>query len=108
MTVTGHSLGAAIAAIGTSALTGLGHEVTTYTFGEPLNGDAAFAQYIESQVPDSNYFRVTHANDGVPQIPPTLLGYQHHGPEYWEREGDHNNASTTVSCGKQSTVSLHN
>jgi hypothetical protein len=79
--------------------------VTTYTFGEPLNGNPAFVQYIERAVPDSNYYRVTHANDGVPQIPPTLLGYAHHGPEFWQREAGRNTAATTFACGKQSRVS---
>ncbi|KAJ0418727.1 Alpha/Beta hydrolase protein [Aspergillus carlsbadensis] len=102
LTITGHSLGGGIAAIATAALTGLGHTVTTYTFGEPLNGNAAFVQYIEDSVPDSNYYRVTHANDGVPQIPPTLLGYAHHGLEFWQREAGRNTAATTFACGKQS------
>jgi hypothetical protein len=106
LTITGHSLGGGIAAIATAALSGRGHTVTTYTFGEPLNGNAAFVQYIERAVPDSNYFRVTHANDGVPQIPPTLLGYAHHGPEFWQREPGRNTAATTFACGKQSRVCL--
>ncbi|KAJ5584727.1 uncharacterized protein N7459_004527 [Penicillium hispanicum] len=105
LVVTGHSLGAGIAAIGTAALTGLGRLTKTYTFGEPLNGDSSFAEYIESQVPGTNYFRVTYANDGVPQIPPTLLGFRHHGNKYWEKESDQNDATTTFMCGKQSTTS---
>ncbi|KAL2852031.1 Alpha/Beta hydrolase protein [Aspergillus pseudoustus] len=104
LTITGHSLGGGIAAIATAAFSGLGHTVTTYTFGEPLNGNAAWVQYIENAVPDSNYFRITHANDGVPQIPPTLLGYSHHGSEFWQREAGQNSAATTFACGKQSTT----
>ncbi|KAL3458879.1 Alpha/Beta hydrolase protein [Aspergillus heterothallicus] len=104
LTITGHSLGGGIAAIATAAFSGVGHAVTTYTFGEPLNGNAAFVQYIEAAVPDSKYFRVTHANDGVPQIPPTLLGYAHHGSEFWQREAGQNSAVTTFACGKKSTT----
>ncbi|KAL2808876.1 Alpha/Beta hydrolase protein [Aspergillus granulosus] len=104
LTITGHSLGGGIAAIATAALSGLGHTVTTYTFGEPLNGNTAFVEYIEDAVPDSNYYRITHANDGVPQIPPTLLGYSHHGSEFWQREAGQNSAATTFACGKQSTT----
>ena len=102
--VTGHSLGGGIAAIATAALTGLGHEVTTYTFGEPKNGDQEFADYLESLVSDENYYRITHANDGVPQIPPALLHYVHHGDEYWQKEKDNNDATTTFACEKKSSV----
>ncbi|KIN07167.1 hypothetical protein OIDMADRAFT_139801 [Oidiodendron maius Zn] len=105
LTVTGHSLGAGIAAIGTSSLIGQGLAVSnTYTFGEPRNGDANWATYIESQISNSNYYRVTHANDGVPQIPPTVLNYVHHGTEYWESGNSTNSASTTYNCGTDSTT----
>ncbi|KAL2866087.1 lipase family protein [Aspergillus lucknowensis] len=104
LTITGHSLGGGIAAIATAALSGQGHKVTTYTFGEPLNGNKAFVEYIEGAVPDENYYRVTHANDGVPQIPPTMLGYQHHGSEYWQKEAGENTASSTFACGKLSST----
>jgi predicted lipase len=104
--VTGHSLGAGIAAIATAALTGLGHEMTTYTFGEPKNGDQEFADYLESLVSDDNYYRITHANDGVPQIPPALLDYVHHGAEYWQKQSGMNDATTTFACGKGSSVSF--
>ncbi|CAG8115686.1 unnamed protein product [Penicillium salamii] len=102
LTVTGHSLGGSIAAIASSALAEQFGNITTYTFGEPRNGDAAFGKYVSGLVPDDNYFRVTHHNDGVPQIPPTQLGFEHHGPEYWEKAGDQNDASTTLACGPDS------
>jgi predicted lipase len=105
LTVAGHSLGAGIAAIATSSLISQGLPVTsTYTFGEPRNGDAAWAKYIEGQISNSNYYRVTHANDGVPQIPPTILNYIHHGTEYWEGGNSTNDATTTYNCGSNSTV----
>lgn len=65
--VTGHSLGGGLAALAASSLAGQGHQLTAYTYGEPRNGNPAFTSYINSQVP--NYYRVTHYNDGVPQIP---------------------------------------
>ncbi|KAK9860977.1 hypothetical protein MYU51_006433 [Penicillium brevicompactum] len=51
---------------------------------------------------DDKYFRVPHHNDRVPQIPPTQLGFKHHGPEYWEKGADQNDASTTLACGTDS------
>ena len=105
--LTGHSLGGGVAAIASSSLVGRGHEVKTYTFGEPRNGNQAFVNYLNSQVPPSDYFRVTHANDGVPQIPPRALGYLHHGTEYWQSNGGNNDASSTFDCGDgEATVSL--
>ena len=106
LTVTGHSLGAGMAAIASPALATLSSKIQTYTYGEPRNGDEAYAQYIASVIPDSKYYRVTHANDGVPRIPPSVLGFQHHGSEYWEKETGHNNASTTFVCGNESTVNF--
>lgn len=103
LVVTGHSLGGALAAIASTALAAQGQKATTYTFGEPRNGDAAWASYVNGKVP--NYFRVTHYNDGVPQIPPTLLGFQHHGVEHWESLQNGNTASSTYRCeGIEPTV----
>jgi feruloyl esterase len=105
LVVTGHSLGGGIAAIATSSFIGQGIDVAqTYTFGEPRNGNAAWSEYITAQISDSDYFRVTHSNDGVPQIPPTVLGYAHHGTEYFEREKSGNTAESTLDCGVDSTV----
>lgn len=105
LTVTGHSLGGGIAAIATSSLISQGVAVAkTYTFGEPRNGNAAWATYITSQIPDANYYRVTNYNDGVPQIPPTVMGYVHHGTEYFESKNAGNDATTTLNCGASSTV----
>ncbi|KAH8705366.1 ferulic acid esterase A faeA [Talaromyces proteolyticus] len=103
-TVTGHSLGGGIAAIATSSFIAQGLKVAnTFTFGEPRNGDQNWIKYISGQIPDANYYRVTHASDGVPQIPPQDLGYYQHGIEYWESQLQNNSASTTYNCGTQST-----
>ncbi|KAF2165861.1 hypothetical protein M409DRAFT_23593 [Zasmidium cellare ATCC 36951] len=94
--VTGHSLGGGLAALAAASLAGQGHQLTAYTYGEPRNGNPAFTTYINSQVP--NYYRVTHYNDGVPQIPPPLLGFQHHGTEYFQSLQNGNTASSTLKC----------
>lgn len=103
LTITGHSLGGALASIAASAL----KPSKVYTFGEPRNGDSDFADYLEGIVTPANYFRVTHYNDGVPQIPPTILGYTHHGTEYWESSQTGNTAASTKKLsGREPTVSL--
>lgn len=105
--VTGHSLGGGIAAVATSSFITQGISVSSvYTYGEPRNGDAAWAKYISDRIPDNRYFRVTNYNDGVPQIPPPVLGYVHHGKEFWLSKESDNTASTTLDCGIESTVSL--
>lgn len=98
--LTGHSLGGALASLGTAALGANGVKIAaTYTFGEPRNGNTAFGNYIYTFVPLANYYRVTHANDGVPQVPPAFLGYLHHGNEYWQQATGYNNTQqTTVLC----------
>ncbi|GAO15631.1 uncharacterized protein UV8b_04812 [Ustilaginoidea virens] len=99
LVVTGHSLGGGLAALATASLIGQGFKVTaTYTYGEPRNGDAEWAKYISRVARDVNYFRVTHYKDGVPQIPPSELGYVHHGPEYFQSRDANNTASTTFKC----------
>lgn len=103
--VTGHSLGGGLAALAASSLAAQGHKLTVYTYGEPRNGNPAFTSYINSQVP--NYYRTTHYNDGVPQIPPPLLGFEHHGTEYFQSQQNGNTASSTLKCpGVDPTVSL--
>lgn len=104
LVLTGHSLGGGLAALAASSLEGQGEMPIVYSFGEPRNGDAAWAKYMTEKVP--NYFRVTHYNDGVPLIPPVLLGFQHHGTELWQSLPDGNTASSTYSCeGSEPTVS---
>lgn len=103
--VTGHSLGAGIAAIAATSLAELGFKVSSvFTYGEPRNGDASWAKYASTVVPDDRYYRVTHAADGVPQIPPTVLGYVHHSPEYFESQAGNNTAQSTFKCDIDSTV----
>lgn len=96
LTVTGHSLGAGLASLAAAALAASGQTLQVYTYGEPRNGDAAFAAYVSSLI--KTYYRVTHANDGVPTIPPTLLGFKHHGVEIWEKADPVTNENT-VNCG---------
>lgn len=86
VTITGHSLGASLAALATLSFVGSGVDVTTYTFGEPRTGNPAWADFVDQQAPQGKMFRVTHANDGVPQTIPTSDGYRHHSTEFWQRD----------------------
>ncbi|QIW98419.1 hypothetical protein AMS68_003937 [Peltaster fructicola] len=98
--LTGHSLGGALASIATASFGASGIKIAaTYTYGEPRNGNSQFGSYALGFVGLANYYRVTHSNDGVPSIPPSAIGFSHHGNEYWEKNSGFNNTqASTVMC----------
>jgi len=82
--ITGHSLGASMAALAAFELTRsaslsaravVGH---VYTFGQPRTGNAAFAAAYNASI--GTHWRLTHNRDPVPQFPWPALGY-HHVPQ---------------------------
>ena len=86
--VTGHSLGAAMAAHTAIALK-LVHgfekiSMPVYTFGQPRVGDAAFASWFHRIFP--NWLRSVHWNDPVPHLAPASFGFHHVGREIWWTE----------------------
>lgn len=102
LTVTGHSMGAAIASIAGTALRAQGLSLTVYTYGQPRTGNQKYADYVDllfppasesesGQTPTNAMFRATHADDGVAQVPVQKDGYRHHSTEYWipPPGGDH-------------------
>lgn len=79
---TGHSLGGAVAAIGTAHLRRtLSRSIDIYSYGAPRIGNSVFVDYLSSQ--SGSHFRVTHGSDPVPRLPPAFLGFRHTTPEYW-------------------------
>ncbi|KAH9989900.1 alpha/beta-hydrolase [Russula compacta] len=101
--VTGHSLGAAIAAMDALML----HQnldpsvsINTVVFGLPRGGNDAFANLIDSQL-GIQFTYVTHGNDPVPNQPPRSLGYQHSSGEvYIPSSGE----AGTVACAGQENL----
>jgi|SRR5579862_3411424 len=78
--VTGHSLGAALAALCARRLLA---ELATgqpaiYTFGMPRAGSAEFADPFNQALGDRTY-RFVHGADIVPRVPPSELGFKHVG-----------------------------
>lgn len=85
------SLGGGLAAIYSAQLATQCLNLTTYSYGEPRTGNAAFASFIDEHFTTQNihstrYFRVTHANDGIVPIVPISDGYLHHGLELWSND----------------------
>uniref|UniRef100_A0A0E0LR54 Fungal lipase-type domain-containing protein n=1 Tax=Oryza punctata TaxID=4537 RepID=A0A0E0LR54_ORYPU len=72
ITVTGHSLGAALAVLIADELAGLGAPapVAVFSFGGPRVGDRAFASRVEAR--GARVLRVVNAHDVVPRFPPRL------------------------------------
>ena len=65
--ITGHSLGGALAVVAAYALES-DRIAAAYTFGGPRVGNLQFGQRIKPPV-----YRVIHASDIVPRLPPGIL-----------------------------------
>jgi hypothetical protein len=95
ISVSGHSLGAAIAECLAYVLNEQSFPVAELiTFGKPRSGDSAWAASVREALPFQ--YRVTHAKDPVPHLPPeAVLDYMHPTTEVWY-PSDTNNAQYKV------------
>jgi len=75
--VTGHSLGAALAALCTAELgasSTIDPKITAvYTYGQPRIGNEKFREFYDSGTSIS--WRLTHQRDPIPHLPPLHLGF---------------------------------
>ncbi|KAF2674127.1 alpha/beta-hydrolase, partial [Microthyrium microscopicum] len=87
LVVTGHSLGGAIATIAAIDLRSNGVAVdlvSMLNFGAPRIGNQQLADYVQKpKSKTGENHRVTHYNDPVPRLPPTIMGYAHYTPEIY-------------------------
>lgn len=87
ITVTGHSLGGALATLaGITLEKTFPGSVTVYSLASPRVGNPAFVSFVEAAFPDGRIYRVTNEDDNVPQDLTPAEGYRHHKTEYWIRE----------------------
>jgi hypothetical protein len=94
--VTGHSLGAGVSIIAALELAQIGAPVVLYNFGEPRVGNPQFAAWAaEKGLPQGRQFRVTHADDPIPRVPPLEFGYLHAPHELWY---DNDGNTTWTDC----------
>jgi hypothetical protein len=97
VTITGHSLGAAIAtllALDVGLNSGIGGQATTsYTFASPKVGELFFHHTYDSVVPDT--YRIYNRPDLVPQAP--LFPYEHVGNGL-ELVPPFNSINATLAC----------
>lgn len=90
LTITGHSMGGALASIAATALRTQGLSLNVYTYGQPRTGNQAYADYVDgifSASPGTDKInimvRATNDNDGIVQVPWEKGGYRHHSTEFW-------------------------
>ncbi|KAK8175749.1 Alpha/Beta hydrolase protein [Phyllosticta citrichinensis] len=89
LTLVGHSLGGAVAALAALDFRSRGWDPHVTTFGEPRVGNHELAHYIDNRfnltanmnVTESKFRRVTHMGDPVPLLPVEEWGYRMHGGE---------------------------
>jgi len=79
VTVTGHSLGAALASLAAIRLTSSGHQVAAvYTYGQPRTGHSSFRRLYNSALGSVTYRVVNHI-DLVTRVPLMIQGFRHIG-----------------------------
>lgn len=95
LTLVGHSLGGAVAALASLDFHSRGWRPQVTTFGEPRVGNLALMQYfditfmVEKETDTSNmYRRVTHVDDPVPLLPVSEWGYRMHAGEIYISKPD--------------------
>lgn len=88
LTLVGHSLGGAVAALAALEYQARGWKPQITTFGEPRVGNHALSSYIDDRfnltkhdVSATQYRRVTHVRDPVPLLPLDEWGYRPHAGE---------------------------
>ena len=90
VTLVGHSLGGAVAALASLDFESRGWNPQVTTFGEPRIGNQELMQYIDKSFSNSGhmnitarYRRVTHVDDPVPLLPLPEWGFQMHAGEVY-------------------------
>ncbi|KAM3414803.1 hypothetical protein BST61_g9952 [Cercospora zeina] len=93
LTLVGHSLGGAVAALAGLDLLARGYQPVLTTFGEPRAGNKRLVEYLDDRFGLGNrapiddtklrYRRVTHVDDPVPLLPLTAWGYAMHAGEIY-------------------------
>lgn len=100
VTLVGHSLGGAVAALAGLEMRLKGWDPKVTTFGEPMVGNAAFVDFLDkhfqlgdysksTHAPEAQRFhRVTHVDDPIPLLPLREWGYAPHAGEIYISKPD--------------------
>jgi len=95
LTLVGHSLGGAVAALASLEFHAKGWMPQVTTFGEPRVGNTHLVDYLDRAFPNDDqsnrsemYRRVTHVDDPVPLLPLSEWGYRMHAGEIYISKSD--------------------
>lgn len=100
VTLVGHSLGGAVAALAGLEMRLKGWDPKVTTFGEPMVGNAAFVEFLDRHFELGDYSksahaleaqrfrRVTHVDDPIPLLPLQEWGYAPHAGEIYISKPD--------------------
>ncbi|KAL8831984.1 MAG: hypothetical protein Q9191_000546 [Dirinaria sp. TL-2023a] len=95
LSLVGHSLGGAVAALAALDFQARGWKPQVTTFGEPRIGNDRLTQYLDKAFPSNYqngqsemYRRVTHIDDPVPLLPLSEWGYRMHAGEVFISKPD--------------------
>ncbi|KAI9818189.1 MAG: hypothetical protein M1827_000814 [Pycnora praestabilis] len=95
LTLVGHSLGGAVAALASLDFQSRGWKPQVTTFGEPRVGNQRLMDFLnrrfklgEEEGALNSYRRVTHIDDPVPLLPLQEWGYRMHGGEIYISKAD--------------------
>ena len=105
--ITGHSLGAAMAALCAKDLAEAGFDIAVvYTFGQPRVGNPAYGEAYAGAVSE---YRVVHYKDIVPHLPLEAMGFHHVPTEVWYNEASSsyqvcNGSGEDPSCSDSLTI----
>ncbi|KAL9106709.1 MAG: hypothetical protein Q9227_008278 [Pyrenula ochraceoflavens] len=105
LTLVGHSLGGAVAALASLEFQAHGWDPHVTTFGEPRIGNKALNDFLDARfnISDSSitrsskYRRVTHVNDPVPLLPLEEWGYHMHAGEIFISKPDLSPSTSDLS-----------
>lgn len=85
-----------------------------YTFGSPRVGNQPFAMFYTEALTHTHThnWRVVHAQDPVPHVPPVLLGFWHAPREVWYNEGQESyrvcdSTGEDYTCSNQNLFQFH-
>ncbi len=112
LSITGHSLGASMAALAAFELSGPGpspgdrtYAVSRlYTYGQPRVGNVAFSSAFDARVASVDHWRVVDYRDAVPHLPTSDMlweGWAHSGNEVYY---NHTALCSYVSCTQREDV----
>jgi hypothetical protein len=105
--VTGHSMGASLAADAAMSLKlNQGYDTAVVNFESPRPGDQKFMEAMAKEVPD--FWRITHADDIVPHAPPEAFGFYHGATEVFFPSATYTDLTHAVCDGSGEDSSCSN